>query len=232
MTHRSLSSTLWSRYRYYPHFINEEVERNCLHMVTHLGRAERGFRPERQVPSPHPLTSAFCSLTEKPAQHLCERRWQPVTEELHWRWKGKVYTQSRRSRQRSWDKQLSERKWRGAPWWLSWLSLWLRLISWFPGLWVPASCRALCWQLRAWSLFQILCLLQSLSLSLSLSLWPSPTCTLCPSLKNKYTFKKKKERKDMEVTNTEAWRISKRKMAFSERRMVQSNQSRPEFWKS
>ena len=46
----------------------------------------------------------------------------------------------------------------GAPGWLSWLSGRLQLGSWSRGPWVRAPCRALCWQLRAWSLFQILCL--------------------------------------------------------------------------
>ena len=53
----------------------------------------------------------------------------------------------------------------GAPGWLSRLSVRLRLRSWSRSSWVQAPCRALCWQLRAWSLFQILCL--------RLSLWPS-----------------------------------------------------------
>ena len=42
--------------------------------------------------------------------------------------------------------------------WLSRLSLWLRLGSWSCHSWVWASRLALCWQLRAWRLFQILCL--------------------------------------------------------------------------
>ena len=45
-------------------------------------------------------------------------------------------------------------------------------------LWVWAPCGALCWQLGAWSLLQIL----------SLSFWPSTACTL--SLKNEETLKK------------------------------------------
>ena len=52
----------------------------------------------------------------------------------------------------------------GAPGWLSQLSVWLRLRSWSPCLWVRAPRRALWWQLRAWSLFQILCLILSLPL--------------------------------------------------------------------
>ena len=58
--------------------------------------------------------------------------------------------------------------------WLSWLSIWLRLRSWSQGSWVQAPCRALCWQLTARSLLQILCLL--------LSLCPSPAHTLSLSL--------------------------------------------------
>ena len=62
----------------------------------------------------------------------------------------------------------------GARGWLSWLSVWLRLRSWSHGSWVKAPHRALCWQLRAWSLLQILYLPLSLSLpclcSVSLSL--------------------------------------------------------------
>ena len=60
-----------------------------------------------------------------------------------------------------------------APGWLSRLSVRLQLSSWSCGLWVRAPCRALRWQLRAWSLLGILCLPLSaptlLSLSLSLS---------------------------------------------------------------
>ena len=61
------------------------------------------------------------------------------------------------------------------PGWLSQLSLGLQLRSWSHGLWVGAPHWALCWQLRAWSLLQILCLCLSLPLpcscSVSLSLW-------------------------------------------------------------
>ena len=52
----------------------------------------------------------------------------------------------------------------GAPGWLSGLSIQLWLRSWSCGSWGWALRRALCWQLRAWNLLQIL----SLSLSLSL----------------------------------------------------------------
>ena len=61
--------------------------------------------------------------------------------------------------------------------WLSRLSGWLQLRSWSHGPWVQALRRALCWQLRAWSLFQILCL------PLSLTLPRSCSVSLC--LKNK-----------------------------------------------
>ena len=54
----------------------------------------------------------------------------------------------------------------GVPEWLSRLGVWLWLRSWSHGPWVRAPRRALCWQLRDWNLFQILCL--------PLSFWPSP----------------------------------------------------------
>ena len=57
----------------------------------------------------------------------------------------------------------------GAPGWLSWLSVWLRLRLWSCGPWVPAWARALCWQLRVWSLLWILCLPLSLLLPSSCS---------------------------------------------------------------
>ena len=63
----------------------------------------------------------------------------------------------------------------GVPRWLSGLSFWLWLGLWSHGSWVWAPHQALCWQLRAWSLLQILCLPLSLpfpclcSVSLSLS---------------------------------------------------------------
>ena len=60
----------------------------------------------------------------------------------------------------------------GAPGWLSRLSVRFRLRSWPRGLWVQAPRQALCWPLRTWSLFQILCLPLSLTLpvhALSLS---------------------------------------------------------------
>ena len=65
----------------------------------------------------------------------------------------------------------------GAPGGLSLLSTWLQLKSWSQGSWVRAPCWALCWQLRAWSLLQILCL------PLSLSTPPSLTLCLCLSQK-------------------------------------------------
>ena len=72
----------------------------------------------------------------------------------------------------------------GVPGWLSRLSVWLQLRSWSHGPWVWAPHRALCWQCRAWSLFQILCL--------PLSLWPSPTHALSLSVSkiNKKCLKK------------------------------------------
>ena len=76
----------------------------------------------------------------------------------------------------------------GAPGELSRLGVWLGLRSWPNSLWVPAPHQAVCWQLRAWSLLQTLCL------PLSLPLCPSPARTrahvfsvsLC--LKNKHTL--------------------------------------------
>ena len=65
----------------------------------------------------------------------------------------------------------------GAPGWLSRLNVWLRLRSWSHSPWVRAPRRALCWQLRAWSPFQILCLPLSLTLPCS--------CSVSLCLKNK-----------------------------------------------
>ena len=64
---------------------------------------------------------------------------------------------------------------RGAPGWLSWLSIPLGLRSWSHGLWVRAPCWTLCWQLRAWSLLQILCLPLSTPLLLMLCVSLSKT---------------------------------------------------------
>ena len=66
---------------------------------------------------------------------------------------------------------------KGAPGWLSQLSVWLWLRSWSHGLWVRAPRCTLCWQLRARNLFRILCLPLSLPLPCSCSV------SLCP--KNK-----------------------------------------------
>ena len=71
----------------------------------------------------------------------------------------------------------------GVPGWLSLLSVWLQLRSWSHGSWVWAPSQALCWQLRAWILLQIL----------SPSLCTSPACTLSLS-KNKQTLKKLKKK--------------------------------------
>ena len=75
-----------------------------------------------------------------------------------------------------------------APGWLSWLSVLLQLRSWSHGLWVQALHWALCWQLRAWSLLWILCLLLSL---------PLPDSRSCLSLSlplSKINIKKERER--------------------------------------
>ena len=53
---------------------------------------------------------------------------------------------------------LPQKNSRGAPGWLRRLSVRLQPRSWSHGPWVRAPHRALCWQLRAWSLFQILSL--------------------------------------------------------------------------
>ena len=63
----------------------------------------------------------------------------------------------------------------GVPGWLSRLSVWLQLRSWSHGSWVHTSSQALCWQLRACSQLQILCLPLSLSLSLCLPHLCSPS---------------------------------------------------------
>ena len=60
--------------------------------------------------------------------------------------------------------QIKKSRWTGAPGWLSWLSVRLQLRSWSRGSWVWAPHQALCWQLRAWRLLWILCLLLSMPL--------------------------------------------------------------------
>ena len=67
----------------------------------------------------------------------------------------------------------------GAPGWLSQLSVRLQLRSWSHSPWGWAPRRALCWQLRAWSLLRMLCLPLSLSLPCSCSV------SLCLKNKNK-----------------------------------------------
>ena len=69
---------------------------------------------------------------------------------------------------------------RGMPGWLSRLDVRLQLRSSSRSLWVRAPPRALCRQLRAWSLLPILCLPLSLPLPCSRSVSPS---------KNKQTLK-------------------------------------------
>ena len=75
-----------------------------------------------------------------------------------------------------------------APGWLSCWSIQLPLRSQSHSSWVWAPCRALYWQLRAWSLPLILSVCLSVCLSVSLSLCPSPTRTVSLSLKNEQTF--------------------------------------------
>ena len=88
----------------------------------------------------------------------------------------------------------------GAPGWLSRLSIQLWLRSWSPSLWVRAPHRALCWQLRAWSLLQILCLLLSLPLprSFSLSLSKINIQKNFKKLRKKQKKKKKKGSNSMD----------------------------------
>ena len=74
---------------------------------------------------------------------------------------------------------------RGAPGWLSRLSVRLRLRSWSYGSLVRALHRALCWQPGACFGFCV-----SLSLSLSLSLPFLHSCSVSLCLKNKQTLKK------------------------------------------
>ena len=69
---------------------------------------------------------------------------------------------------------------RGAPGWLSRLGIWPRPRSWSHGSWVRDPHRALCWQLRAWSLLWILCF------PLSLPLPYSHSVSLCLSKINKH----------------------------------------------
>ena len=80
------------------------------------------------------------------------------------------------------DRSFIVQRWKGAPGWLSRLSVRLQLRSWSHSLWVRAPRRALCWQLRAWSL-------EPASDSVSPSLSAPPLLAFCLSqslsLKNK-----------------------------------------------
>ena len=78
---------------------------------------------------------------------------------------------------------------RGAPGWLSRLSVRLQFRSWSHGSWVRAPRQALCWQLRPWSLFQMLCLC------------PSPTCALPLSVLKINKHLKIKKKKFTKFTN-------------------------------
>ena len=70
-------------------------------------------------------------------------------------------------------KYIKNKQHAGVPGWLSGLSVRLRLRLWSHHSRVQAPCLALCWQLRAWSLFRILrlplCLCPFLTRALSLS---------------------------------------------------------------
>ena len=79
----------------------------------------------------------------------------------------------------------------GVPGWISWLSIRLWLRSWSHSSRVRARFRALCWQLRAWSLLQILCASLFLHLPLSCSLPFSLSLYLSLS---KINIKKKKRK--------------------------------------
>ena len=80
--------------------------------------------------------------------------------------------------------------WIGAPGWLTRLSVWLQLRSRSHRLWVRALHQPLCWQLRAWSLPQILCLPLPLPLPCSCSLSLSVSKIKIKTFKK---FKKKDE---------------------------------------
>ena len=79
-------------------------------------------------------------------EEWCQKKWQsrqlqmPIPPQEHWKCKQKLLKPTMS----------------GAPGWLSWLSIQLRLMSWSHGLWIQALHRALCWQLRASSLLWIL----------------------------------------------------------------------------
>ena len=75
--------------------------------------------------------------------------------------------------------------------------LWVR--SWSHGLWVWAPYRALCWQLRAWSLLQLLCLPLPLALPCSHS--------VCLSVSQKeINIKNKRRPRWTTTTITPSWR--------------------------
>ena len=71
----------------------------------------------------------------------------------------------------------------GAPGWLGRLGVALQLRSWSHGSWLWVPRQALCWQLRAWILLQMLCL----------PLSAPPLFVLCLSLSNKTKQNKTKQ---------------------------------------
>ena len=88
----------------------------------------------------------------------------------------------------------------GVPGWLSQLSVQLWLRSWSHSSWVQAPRQALCWQLRAWILLQILCFPLSLPLPCS--------CSVYPSLKNKHK-KQNKTKNRIHCVSVYCWVFSK-----------------------
>ena len=102
--------------------------------------------------------------------HLADLRYLDKTQDMH----TCRLTHKRTSPQKNAGWVIPKDKTPGVSGWLSQLRISLQLKSWSHGLWVQTPRQALCWQLRAWSLLQILSLslsvrLPSHSLSLSLS---------------------------------------------------------------
>ena len=89
---------------------------------------------------------------------------------------------------------------------LSQLRVQLQLRSWSHHLWVRTPCQTLCWQLRIWSLLQILCL------PLSLPFTHSNSLSLSLSLKDEYTDMI--EHQDLTFTWGTGQNLLKRKYLF------------------
>ena len=112
-------------------------------------------------PSPVNLSDATAAPTNMkdcyglncvPSKFIC---WRPKSHNLRiWLYLDRPF------------KEALKLKWGyGAPGWLSPLRVWLQLRSWSHGSRVWAPHWALCWQLGAWTLLQILCFPLSLPLS-------------------------------------------------------------------